>query len=76
MLDLNKLEREIDCFIASQTTESYNELLKSLYEDQIVKLSGGYTIEYDCPNTVVISKPNVMESNDCDFSELKYNQAA
>jgi hypothetical protein len=76
MLDLNKLEKEIDCFIANQTTESYNELFKSLDEEQIVKLSGGYTVEVDCPNDVVISKPNIMESNNCDFSEPEYSIAA
>jgi len=76
MLDLNKLEKEIDCFIANQTTESYNELFKSLDEEQIVKLSGGYTMEFDVPNDIVISKPNIMESNDFDFSEPEYSIAA
>ena len=76
MLDLNKLELEIDCFIAKQTTESYNELFKSLDDEHIEKLSGGYTRDFDCPNEVVSSKPNIMENNNYDFSELAYSKAA
>jgi len=76
MLDLNKLELEIDCFIANQTAESYNELFKSLDDEQIEKLSGGYTINVDCPNEAISVKPNAMEGNDCDFSEFVYSSAA
>jgi len=76
MLDLNKLDKEIDCFIANQTTETYNELFKALDEEEIVKLSGGYTMEYDCPDRVMINKPNVMEGGNCDFSDPGFNMAA
>jgi hypothetical protein len=76
MLDLNKIEKDIDCFIANQTTESYNKLFKSIDEEEMVKLSGGYTVDFGCPVEVVVTKPNNMESGNCDFSEQEYYQAA
>lgn len=76
MLDLNKLDKEVDFFIANQTTETYNELFNVLDEELIVKLSGGYTMEYDCPNNIAIDKPNAMVNENFDFSEPNYNIAA
>ncbi|WP_179415377.1 hypothetical protein HDF19_09975 [Mucilaginibacter sp. E4BP6] len=75
MLDLEKLEKEIDSFLANQTSNSYQELFKVLDEERMVKLSGGYTEDFDCSDKIIVNTTTVFEVS-CDFSENDYNEAA
>jgi hypothetical protein len=75
MLDLEKLEREIDCFIANQTKNSYNEMFKILDEEQMVKLSGGYTETFECSHEIIVNQTSTIDIT-CDFSGDNYDIAA
>jgi hypothetical protein len=75
MLDLEKLEKDIDRFLAGQTAESYSEIFKILDEEQLVKLSGGYTEQFECPSGIIVNQTSTIEIT-CDFSGDNYNMAA
>jgi hypothetical protein len=78
MLDLKKLENEINNFLAEQTAESYNELFARSDEEEYferVKLSGGYTDLFDCSQEIIINPTSTVEVN-CDFSGHNYKDAA
>jgi hypothetical protein len=78
MLDLQKLENEINSFIAIETEESYNELFKKmdfLEFVEKVKASGGYTNQFTCLSKIGVNKANYIVGND-DFADQNLNQAA
>lgn len=75
MLDLKKLEKEIDCFLANQTSESYSKMFEILDEEQLVKLSGGYTEGFECPIDIVVDQTPIIDVP-CDFSGDDYFMAA
>jgi hypothetical protein len=78
MLDLQKLENEINDIIASETTESYNELFRRMdFLDFVekVKASGGYTDQFICMEKIGINRSNYIDGAD-DFSGQNLNLAA
>jgi hypothetical protein len=78
MLDLKKLEAEIDSLLANETAETYNELFKKtdlMGFVERVEISGGYTNEFSCSQGIIINTPNTIAC-DCDFYDSDLKAAA